>query len=193
LIIRKVSARTALAIVLLIITLITSSITAVNTANYSQFYKALAGIRLDLTSLLFKPVTDSYGATKAVANITFTINNPTSYKGIILTGVVPIFVVNASGLVTRPTGLTTIFESEPLLSNRIFAISFPFNSTWDRTWQNPQFVFTMTLLLSTFLDKVATFFTTFQCQSGGGPGICEQLAVSILGKGGFGGGGGGGV
>jgi hypothetical protein len=189
--IRKISAKTALAIVLLIFTLTTTSITAVNTANYSQFYKALAGLRLDLTSLVFKTVTNSFNATKAVANITFNVYNPTSYKGIILTGVGPVFVVNASGSVTNPTGLTTIFESQPLVYNRIFPISFPFNSTWDRTWQNPQFVFTMTLLLSTFLDKVATFFASFQCQSAGGPGLCEQLAVSILGKGGFGGGGGG--
>ena len=178
----------ALATVLVLIAVTSSTVAAFSTANYFQFYTALGQLQLNLKSLAYKTV-----GNLAEANITFTLDNPTEYRGISMLLFEPNFVVNASGeTVTRPLGLSIVQEISKLDPGKIVRVAFPFNSTWNQSWQNAQFVFTVNINLSTFLDQAASISTTYLCVSGGSPSTCEQVAVRIQGTGGFHGGGGGG-
>jgi len=182
----KLSKRTALAIALTAITLFASAVAAQDTANYFQFYNALARVKLNLISLQYTP--HSY---YAAANINFTIENPTGYRGLAVQFFEPSFIVNASGNRVPSQAVILPQQAKGLEPEKIVKIAFPFNSTWDQSWNSPQFVFTINLSYSTFLDTAAGITAIYICQSTGGPGTCYQEAVGIEAKGPSGGRGGG--
>jgi hypothetical protein len=185
---KKLSRRAALAIALTVITLVSSAVATMDTANYFRFFDALARVQLNLTSLQYTP--RSYFAE---ANITFTIQNPTGYRGLAMQFFEPSFVVNATGATVISQGVVIQQQTRSLEPDKKVTVAFPFNSTWNQSWSKPQFVFTINIGLSTFLDQAATVSSIYLCQSRGGPGTCEQLAVGIEGTGPFGRGGGGGA
>jgi len=188
---RRVSKRTALALVLAVITMTSSVLAVPTTTNYFQFFNSLAQIQLNITSFHYRTITNP---SEAIANISFTILNPTEYRGITMQLFEPIVIVLASNqTVTSPLGLSLAQQRSPLDPGKNVPFAFPFNSTWSQSWQNTEFVFTIQLGLSTFLDQAASIVATYQCVSNGTPVACEQAAVSIQGTASPGGGRAGGV
>jgi hypothetical protein len=170
------------------ITLFASAVAAQDTANYFTFYNALSRVKLNLISLEYTP--RSY---YAAANINFTVENPTSYRGLAVQFFEPSFIVNASGTGSTTQSQAVILpqHTKGLEPGKIVKIAFPFNSTWDQSWTSPQFDFTINLSLSTFLDQAAAVTAVYVCQSTGGPSTCVQEAVGIEATGPSGGRGGG--
>jgi hypothetical protein len=171
---KKISKRTALAILLAAITIVASAVAAQDTANYFAFYNALARVKLDIASFSYTPV--SYYAT---VDVSFTIKNPTSYRGLALQFFEPRFMVNASGTTTPSQALIIPQQTKSLDPGQVVKITFPFNSTWNQSWTNPQYIFTIDLSLSTFLDPAAAISAIYLCQTSGSPGTCDQLTVGI--------------
>jgi hypothetical protein len=181
----------ALALVLTVITVSSSALDVQSTINYFQFFNSLAQLQLNITSFHYRTITSP---ALAIANISFAIYNPTEYRGITLQLFEPTIVITASNqTVTNPLGLSLVQPRSPLDPGKNIPFAFPFNSTWNQSWRNTEFVFTIQMSLSTFLDQAASIGATYVCVSNGTPTRCEQVAVSIQGTGGGGGGRHGGV
>jgi hypothetical protein len=187
----RISKRGALALVLVVITGTSSALAVPSTANYFQFYNSLAQLQLNITSFHYRTITNP---ALAIANISFTIYNPTRYRGITMQLFEPLIVITASNQsVTSPLGLSLVQPRSSLDPGKNVPFAFPFNSTWNQSWRNTEFVFTIQIGLSTFLDQAASIVATYICVSNGTPTPCDQVAVGIQGTGGGGGGRGGGV
>ena len=172
--VETLSKRTVVAILLTAITLTASAFAVQDTSNYFAFYNALAKVKMSVASFSFIP--KSYYAD---ANVNFTIENPTTYRGLALQFFEPRYIVNASGNPTPSNALIIPQQTKTLDPDKIVKIIFPFTSIWNQSWTNPQYVFTVDLSFSTFLDPAAAVSAIYLCQSSGGPGTCDQLAVGI--------------
>lgn len=170
----RISRRTALAIVLAAITITVSAFAAQDTVNYFAFYNALSQVKMNVASFSYTP--QNYYAD---AKVNFTIENPTGYHGLALQFFEPNYSVNASGTTTPANSLIIPQQTKSLEPGKIVKIAFPFTSTWNKTWTNAQYTFTVNISLSTFLDPAAAVSALYLCQSNGGPGTCDQLAVNI--------------
>ncbi len=192
---------------LTLVLLATSTVTGVNAVlganNYLQFYPALESLRLNLTDLQWASSKTSLNGT-----VQLSLLNPSNYKGMSL----KVFhsslkiVLNGSETISQP--MPGSGAKGPLGPNIPINVTQSFSGTLDgpqrvnatmSRGEEVKFVFTITLVLSTFLDKAAATIVTYQCESRRGPGTCTQTTIVFLPSREFtttglgGGGGGGGV
>ncbi len=183
------SRRTAAAVVFLVFTLAATTVGAVSTYNYYQFYPALSKLELKLTDLqltLRNPEAEEFDA-----NATFSLQNPTSYRGMSMTAFQPTYWSQGTdGNTTAPTGLPTPPTKGPLDPGRTIVVAFNFTAYKEPNDSGARIVFRVNVILSTFLDQSALVVATYLCNSISGPGQCDQTTVTVhaFGPGGIGGG-----
>jgi len=184
----------------LLVTIAVSSVVigGASTANYFQFYSSLQQLQLNLVSLQWET---NGTAIDALAN--FTIVNPTGYVGLnlkLFQGIFDIRGINSN--VSVPFGALPLAEAQgPLGPGFARIVTIPIDAGGRQGLQanellqngdQIEFVFSIDLVLSTFLDKASGVSAAYECTGTSGPGTCEQLSVAVL-TSSEGGGGGGGV
>src|SRR5213593_4524975 len=167
---RKISRR-GLAMVILILTALgTGAYAATATANYYQFYSSLQSVRVNLTALHWVADNRSLNGT-----VTFTLANPSNYKGLGLgTFKMDWEIDGMNRTIKIPQGVPSL----PLNMPKTLDPSQPFTIILQGGGNAPQqvtlirsigrdveFVFHVDLVLSSFLDSVATAVTSYNCVS----------------------------
>ncbi len=169
------------------------------TANYYQFYSSLQAVRVSLTSLHWVADNRSLNGT-----VTFALANPSNYKGLGLgTFKMDWEIDGMNGTIKLPQGVPTLPPRMPKTLDPSQPFSIILQGGGDAPRQvtlirsipggDVKFIFHVDLVLSSFLDSVATAQTSYNCVSQEGPGTCQQVGIEILPQTRSGGGGGGGV
>ena len=185
---RPITGIQALAIIFVIVIAGEVGYATVSTSNYFQFYQALSQLEVKLAS--FQSASSQGGQGSNIATI-FSVENPTTYSGMIMKEFAISFTVTNSSSGRQLQGSTTLFPPVPFTSldpgsvNNVtdsFSIQLPASGTL--------YQFTVTVGLPTFLDSIAGLQTDFSCTSS--QQTCTLLSTTPLpmGSGGTGGGGG---
>lgn len=196
---RKTPPRDILLLILLALTLGTTAYSAVATANYFQFYPALTSLQLKLDRLQWTSTNESLDAV-----VFFTLENPSDYRGMGLKDFQPSLDITLNGVDTFSEGVVTTSQLKGSLGPKTaLNITIPFKASQsvskeaNETWTNNgevRFVFTTYLILTTFLDRIASVVTVYQCSTTGTPADCQQTDIRVQPiRDTSGGGGGGGV
>ncbi len=186
----KISGIQALAIVFVAFVVIEAGFATVAAANYSYFYQALAQLQVNLAVLQVGP---TQGGQSSDVTALFSVENPTAYQGIVMKEFSINFVINNSTSgkqIQGTTGLTAAIPQAPLDPNTVQNVTMNFQIGYPPT--DLQFHFTVIVGLSTFLDTITGFQSTFSCDTGQ-PEACQLTELTPEPVGGFGPGGGGGT
>ena len=167
-------------------------------ANYYQFYSSLQAIHVSLTSFHWVADNRSLNGT-----VTFVLASPSNYRGLGLgTFKMDWEIDGMNGTVRIPQGVPTLPLRMPKTLDPSQPITIILQGGGDAPQQvtlirsigrNVDFIFHVDLVLSSFLDSVATAVTSYNCVSQEGPGTCQQVGIEIFPQTRSGGGGGGGV
>jgi hypothetical protein len=177
---RKISNRALIGIIFTLTTITLSAVAAVSTANYLQFFPAVQQVQLELSSFQWNDTNGSLNATAI-----FAVWTTGSYQGLNLQSLqtgVDIKLPNQ----TLTQGQLLSPAQAPLRQGAKINVTLPFTgvlSTGQQVAKFPrqdvQFTFAVTIVLSTFLDKVNRFEAIYNCQSSGGPGNCVETGILI--------------
>ncbi|HEV2119767.1 MAG TPA: hypothetical protein VGS11_06665 [Candidatus Bathyarchaeia archaeon] len=175
----RISRRTIVLLSFITATVVANAFAVPVAENYYQFYPSLAHIQLSLTDLQLKNITQ-YLEVKG----SFTVMNPTDYKGFILTIFRGSYELDKDNItVSRGANLPGPpgFVTRPLDKNVPIDVVVPFNAT-STAVKNIQVLFIIELVLSTFLDGFGPVIITYACQGTGGPGTCYLATISANGS-----------
>ena len=185
---RPITGIQALAIIFMIVIAAEVGYATVSTSNYFKFYQALSQLQVKLDS--FQSASSQGGQGSNIATI-FSVENPTTYSGMIMKEFFISFTVTNSSNGKQLQGATPLEPPVPFTSldpgnvNNVtdsFSIALPSSGTL--------YQFTVSVGLSTFLDTITGFQTDFSCDST--QQTCALLSTTPLPMGGYGAGGGGG-
>lgn len=162
----------------------------VATYNYYQFYPALKQVQVNIPNLEFYP-----NSTSLNAFVVFTIENPSSYSGLTLTGFESNYTIETPNGTIRQGFLPFNFPlplKDSLAQGSVFSynISFPGDTKGPSTvYQLVQsgipksqiiFHFEVDLRVSSFMDAIATLQLVYACSSSIGVGSCSQAGVLLF-------------
>jgi hypothetical protein len=190
-------ARTQLTIVLLVGTTLMSTVAALNTSNYQQFFPALEQLQVRVASLHSSPNNQSLNGT-----VILTLENPTGYSGLVMQSMITNFTVTFANGTTIPQG-TIDYNGIPKRLDPTTPVNITLQLVGSGTGpeqvtqlikdgQIPEYAFSVSLILSTFLDQVLGMTIPYQCSATTGPISCDQIGILLTPHGGVSGGGGGG-
>lgn len=184
-------------VILTLTALATGAYGTTATANYYQFYSSLQAVRVNLTSLHYVADNRSLNGT-----VTFTLANPSNYKGLGLgTFKMDWEIDGMNGTVKLPQGVPNLPLGMPKTLDPTQPFTIILQGGGDAPRQvflirsigkDVEFIFHVDLVLSSFLDSVATAVTSYNCMSQEGPGTCQHVGIEIFPQTRSGGGGGGG-
>jgi len=175
----RISRRTIVLISFITATVVANAFAVPVAENYYKFYPSLAHIQLSLTDLQLNNITQ-YIEVKG----SFTVMNPTDYKGFILTIFRGSYEIDKDNItISRGANLPSPpgFITRALDKNVPIAVVMPFNATATGV-KNIQVLFVIDLVLSTFLDGFGPVIVTYVCQGTGGPGNCYLATISAQGS-----------
>jgi len=190
------SRRTQLTLVLLVGTILISSVAALNTSNYQQFFPALEQLQVKVVSVHANANSQSLNG-----SVTFTIKNPTGYSGLIMQSLLTNFTVTFTNGTTIPQG-TLDYTGVPKKLNPTSPVNITLLLVGSGTGPLqvtqlikdgaiPQYAFSVNIILTTFLDQVLGITIPYQCPPTRSPITCEEVGIFLTSHGGVSGGGGG--
>ncbi|TMI32544.1 hypothetical protein E6H29_02105 [Candidatus Bathyarchaeota archaeon] len=184
-------------VILSLTALVAGAYGATITANYYKFYSSLHTITVNLTSFYWVADNRSLNGT-----VTFNLANPSDYKGLGLAFFKMTWEIDGlNGKEKMPQGAPnlplymprTLDPTKPITIDLQGGGVAPQRVTLIRSISGDiEFLFSVDLGISSFLNSQATSIDSFDCVSSGGPGTCQLIGTEIIPVPTAGGGGGGG-
>ncbi len=192
----KLPRKTQLLLAFLVATIVLSTVGALDTLNYVQYFPALEQLRVNVQSLQYRPNNSSLNG-----NVTLQFENPTGYTGLGLQALNVNFTIIANESTTIPQGVIsyTIFPAT-LDPSSMINYTLPLDGNGNgpstvtqtlKTGGTIRFIFSVDVFLKTFLDAVYRTSIPYQCTNNQIPASCDQIGILILSKNGGPSGGGG--
>ena len=172
----KITTIQALAVVFVSVIAVEVGVATSSTANYFQFYKALAEMQVRL-ALEVGPLQGDQSANSNVTAV-FSIENPTGYDSMIMRALGASFrVVNSTNdnQIQGSTGLDSGSPPTALNPNVVENVTINFHMLLPAA--NYKFLFTVTLDLSTFLDTLSLLQSSFSCDTSQSQG-CTLVSIT---------------
>ena len=179
----KLSRRATLTIIFLVTTAVASTAAAQSTSTYLQFYPALQQLQLQFSKFQWNG-----NATYLNGTAVFTLASKSSYRGMTFTGVLPSLEIDIPNRTLSQFLSTPSIPYQSLNSTTPVTIDIPFIGAPDTPQlvnkvpkQDIQFIFSINIPISTFLDKVTTFTLEYQCVNNGAVvlGTCVEAAIVL--------------